>query len=169
VLYKAGVYDVRKRGYYMKDVIETIARGVCVKSGRILLCQTTGADISYLPGGHTEFSETARESLEREIVEELGVDSVAGEFLGMVEHSFIQKGKPHCEWNVCFELNIDSLDPQDKVESAEDHISFHWCEISELKSANLEPAVLCDLIPQWLNDSGECGTWTSGGIFSTEE
>jgi len=153
----------------MKDIIETIARGVCVKSGRILLCQTNGADITYLPGGHTEFNETARISLEREIEEELGLESCAGRFLGMVEHSFVQKGSPHCEWNVCFELNIESLDPDDKVEAAEDHISFLWCEISELKAAKLEPDVLCDLIPQWLSESGECGTWTSGGNFSTEE
>jgi 8-oxo-dGTP pyrophosphatase MutT (NUDIX family) len=148
------------------DKVEVIARGVCLKSGMILLCRTNGARNTYLPGGHVEFMETARESLEREIVEELGVESVAGEFLGMVEHSFIQNGRRHCEWNVFFDLNIPSLDPADDVAAAENHISFQWCDISGLKGAELEPAVLCDLIPQWLIGNGR--RWESGGDFKTD-
>jgi 8-oxo-dGTP pyrophosphatase MutT (NUDIX family) len=129
----------------------------------ILLCRTNGAENRYLPGGHVEFMEKARQSLEREIVEELALESVAGRFLGMVEHSFIQKGRRHCEWNVFFELDIPSLESADDVASAEDHISFEWCDISQLKAVKLEPAVICDLLPQWLSDSGE--RWLSGGDF----
>ncbi len=151
-----------------KNRVEVIARGVCVKSGMVLLCQTKGADITYLPGGHTEFNEKAHISLEREIVEELGVESVAGSFLGMVEHNFVQKGRQHCEWNVVFELGIDALNPEDEVIAAEDHISFRWCKISELKSAKLEPNVLCELLPKWLEDGCKESRWVSGGDFITE-
>ncbi len=150
-----------------KDIVEVIARGVCIKSGMILLCQTKGADITYLPGGHTEFNETARVSLAREIVEELGVESVAGEFLGMIEHSFIQKGRRHCEWNVVFDLDIDSLDPEKDVAATEDHISFRWCDIKELKKSNLEPEILCDLLPKWMTDNYGEERWASGGDFVT--
>ena len=152
----------------MKNSVEIIARGVCIKSDMILLCQTKGADITYLPGGHTEFNEMARISLEREIIEELGVESVAGKFLGMVEHNFIQKERHHCEWNVVFELRIDSLEPENDVIATEDHISFKWCKISELKSAKLEPAILCDRLPQWLTDDCREERWASGGDFVTE-
>lgn len=151
----------------MKENVEVIARGVCVKSGMILLCQTKGSQNSYLPGGHTEFNETARVSLEREILEELGIESDAGRFLGMVEHSFMQKGRRHCEWNVVFALDIDSLDPADDVVATEDHIRFSWCDITKLKAADLEPAVLCDLLPQWLNESCGGDRWASGGDFVT--
>jgi hypothetical protein len=107
------------------------------------------------------------ENEEREIVEELGVESVAGKFLGMVEHNFIQKGRQHCEWNVVFELSIDSLEPENNVIAAEDHISFKWCKVGDLKFAKLEPAVLCKLLPQWLTDDCKEELWASGGDFVT--
>ena len=70
--------------------IEVIARGVCVRDGKILLCRAKGGATTYLPGGHVEFGETGREALVREVKEELGVDAGTGEFLGVVENSFQQ-------------------------------------------------------------------------------
>jgi len=150
----------------MQEHFEVIARGVCIKSGKILLCQTKGSPITYLPGGHVDFMETARESLEREIMEELACASVAGKFLGMIEHSFIQKGQRHCEWNAFFELKISDLNPDEDVSAAEEHLQFKWCELDELESAKLEPAVLLDLLPQWLaSPQRETACWTSAGDF----
>ena len=45
--------------------IETIARGVCIVDGKILLCRAKGGKSTYLPGGHIEFGETGREALVR--------------------------------------------------------------------------------------------------------
>ena len=87
-------------------------------------------------------------------------------FLGAVEHAFLQKGKPHCEWNVVFALSIPGLVPGDKVKSAEDHIKFRWCKIDALKTKRLQPAVLCDLLPQWLSDTFPGDRWASGGDFA---
>lgn len=148
-----------------KEIVEVIARGICIKSEKILLCQNIKAGNVYLPGGHTEFNETARYSLEREIIEELGVASVAGSFLGMVENSFIQNGEQHCEWNVVFELKIESLDPNDAVKAAEDHICFKWCELADLKNSKLEPAALCDVIEKWMDAGSDSERWLSVGDF----
>jgi len=52
--------------------IEIIARGVCVKGGKLLLCHSKGAPNTYLPGGHVEFCEDAKVALAREVVEERG-------------------------------------------------------------------------------------------------
>ncbi|MBT3193501.1 MAG: NUDIX domain-containing protein [Verrucomicrobia bacterium] len=150
----------------MGKSVEVIARGVCVKGGKVLLCQSKKAKIAYLPGGHTEFKETARTSLEREIVEELGLPSKAGRFLGAVEHSFKQRGKRHCEWNIVFALEIPTLELEKEVVAAEDHIMFWWCAIEELKQARIEPAVLCDLLPKWLDDAFVGERWGSGGDFA---
>ena len=150
----------------MGKSVEVIARGVCVKGSRILLCQSKKASNTYLPGGHVEFKETARMGLEREIDEELGLPSTAGRFLGAVEHSFRQKGKRHCEWNVVFEMAIPGLNDVEEIEAAEDHIRFFWCELDALKPAELEPAALCDLLPQWLGDALGCDRWVSGGDFA---
>ena len=117
--------------------IETIARGVAVADGKLLLCRAKGSPTTYLPGGHIEFGETGREALVREIREELGVEASAGRFLGVVENSFMQHGKPHAEINLVYELLFEN--PPCAPESAEDWISFEWRPLSELDSANLLP------------------------------
>lgn len=118
--------------------IETIARGVAIIDGEVLLCRAKGGKSSYLPGGHIEFGETAREALVREIREEMGVEATTGRFLGAVENSFMQHGRPHAEINLVFELKF-----AEKPEAAakEDWIEFEWVRLDELERANLLPPV----------------------------
>lgn len=119
--------------------IETIARGVCVKGGRLLLCRAKGGGSTYLPGGHIEFGETGRAALVREVKEELGVDSSTGSFLGALENSFIQNGRPHAEINLVYELKLADGVDADGLKSCEDWIEFVWQDMDDLESANLLP------------------------------
>ena len=116
--------------------IETIARGVCIRDGRLLLCRAKGGKTSYLPGGHIEFGETGREALVREMREETGLESAAGRFRGVVENKFMQHGRPHAEINLVYELEIaaDAV-----VEAREDWIEFEWRPLSDLGGAQLLP------------------------------
>ena len=120
--------------------IETIARGVCVRDGKLLLCRAKGGASTYLPGGHIEFGETGRQALVREVKEELGVESSTGAFLGVVENAFLQHGKPHAEINLVYELKLGTgggeLPP---LNSQEDWIEFEWCDLNRLDEANLLP------------------------------
>jgi ADP-ribose pyrophosphatase YjhB (NUDIX family) len=116
--------------------IETIARGVAIIDGEVLLCRAKGGRSSYLPGGHIEFGETAREALVREIREEMGVEATTGRFLGAVENSFMQHGKPHAEINLVFELKFATVPA---AEAKEDWIEFEWRRLEELGDANLLP------------------------------
>lgn len=118
--------------------IETIARGVCVKDGKVLLCYPKDRSYSYLPGGHIEFGETGREALVREMKEETGLDATAGELLGVVESSFIQKGEKHCEINLIYEMKVRGCEGE-KVRSCEDWICFDWVGCDKIGSANLLP------------------------------
>ena len=115
--------------------IETIARGVCVKDGKLLVCKAKGASTCYLPGGHIEFGETGREALKREVREELGREAEVGAFLGAVENSFLQHGKPHAEINLVYEMEVGSQE----VASQEDWIGFEWVALDSLGSAGLLP------------------------------
>ena len=108
--------------------IEVIARGVCAVDGKLLLCKAKGGKTTYLPGGHIEFGETGRQALVREIKEELGLDSTAGAFLGVVENSFIQHGKPHAEINLVYELSL----ADGEVRAREDWIEFEWRPLDNL-------------------------------------
>ena len=131
--------------------IETIARGVCVKDGKVLLFRAKGGKSTYLPGGHIEFGETGREALVREVKEELGIASSAGAFLGAVENAFLQHDKPHAEINLVYELKIDATD----VKSQEDWIEFEWCVLDQLDAANLLPEIFRSL-SRWPDVRFEC-------------
>ena len=109
--------------------IETIARGVCIRDGKLLLCRAKGSATTYLPGGHIEFGETGRQALVREVKEELGLDAGTGRFLGVVENSFMQHGKPHAEINLVYEL---TLPPDGVVTAQEDWIEFEWRDLMRL-------------------------------------
>ena len=123
--------------------IETIARGVCIVDGFILLCRAKHGTTSYLPGGHIEFGETGRQALVREVREELGVASETGAFLGCLENSFLQHGKPHAEINLVYELRVPSLRDGRTGEllppvAQEDWIAFEWrplCDLGDLLPA----------------------------------
>jgi 8-oxo-dGTP pyrophosphatase MutT (NUDIX family) len=136
--------------------LESIARGVCIKDGYILLTRAKGADITYLPGGHIEFSESASYALAREMIEEIGVQCEVQRFLGVAEHNFMQKGELHCELNIIFQYDSDVLQPDKPVESCEDWIEFMWVKLENMKKMRLEPAPLIEAIPKWINNNS-CG------------
>ena len=120
--------------------IETIARGVCVADGKILLCFPKDRSYAYLPGGHIEFGETGRVALVREMKEETGLDATAGDLLGVVESSFVQKGEQHCEINLIYKMSLVSgLSSSSQVASCEDWICFDWIDCDKIESVNLLP------------------------------
>ncbi len=122
--------------------IETIARGICVKDGHVLICRNRKVGNLYFPGGHIEFGETGAEALVREVREEMGVDSAAREFLGCCEHRFDQRGRPHAEINLVYALEISSLAPGAPAPSCEDWIEFEWMPADRLADSAVEPAAL---------------------------
>jgi len=131
--------------------IETIARGVCVRDGKLLLCKAKGGFSTYLPGGHIEFGETGRQALRREIKEELGVEAAVGRFIGVVENSFMQHGKPHAEINLVYEFDMDA----ESVCAKEGWIEFEWRDLGGLAEANLLPVAFRRL-EAWPNVEFRC-------------
>ena len=123
-------------GEYELAGIETIARGVCVQNGKVLLCRAKGGASTYLPGGHIEFGETGRQALVREMMEEMGVAARAGDLLGVVENSFMQHGKPHAEINLVYRMEL----PNDtEAKALKSWIEFEWRPVEDIDSANLLP------------------------------
>jgi ADP-ribose pyrophosphatase YjhB (NUDIX family) len=144
-----------------ENVIEILVRGVCIKDGKLLVCQSKGAGNTYLPGGHVEWQEKAEESLRREIKEELGLTARVGEFLGAVEHTFMQKGKRHCEINVVFLMDVAGVKPGRDPEACEDWIEFRWIPVRRLGANSLEPWPLRKLIPAWMRKAVGPRRWGS--------
>ena len=126
----------------MEQHIETIARGVCIIDGRVLLCLPKDRSYAYLPGGHIEFGETGREALVREMKEETGLDATADELLGVVESQFVQKGEKHCEINLIYEMSLRGSRGSRGLRglrSLEDWICFDWVDCDKIDSVNLLP------------------------------
>ena len=132
----------------MERHIETIARGVCIRNGKVLLCLPKDRSYSYLPGGHIEFGETGREALVREMKEETGLDATAGDLLGVVESSFVQKGEKHCEINLIYRMRVPVpvTSSSGGVQSQEDWICFDWVPCDKISSVNLLPVEMRDFL-----------------------
>lgn len=133
-----------------KNDIELLARGVMVRSGRVLLCRNRKKGHLYLPGGHIEFGESARSALRREIKEEIGFPCAVGRFLGASEHTFVVKGERTCEINLVFEMDVRGAKPGKAVPSREKKLEFVWVPLAKLAGARVEPRSLAKALPEWV-------------------
>jgi len=141
--------------------IEFIARGICIRADRVLLCHSRGQPIFYLPGGHIEFGEGARAALEREVREELGRSSRAGVLVGALEHFFQGRRRMHAEVNLLFELRIAGLSAARAPTAAEPELEFVWAPLDRLAEWPLEPAPLRTLLPSWRLNPQAGAVWRS--------
>ncbi|MEO4055123.1 NUDIX domain-containing protein [Solibacillus sp. CAU 1738] len=135
----------------MQNPFHHLARGIFIKDNNVLLAQATGYTNTFLPGGHIEFGESAKDALMREIAEELGITCTVGNFLGVIEHRWEKKGILHCEINQVFEAKSDELILNVNPKSSESHLKFFWCSAVELDNINLQPYPFRKLIKKYLN------------------
>lgn len=142
--------------------IELLVRGIFRHRGRVLLVRRVGTEYTFLPGGHIEPGEPAREALRRELLEETGCRVDPGPFWGAVEHRFRQGNQEIHEVNLVFlvEPPPGLLRPQ--VVSREAHLEFSWYDVNSLTEANLQPTPLCTAIRCWETSLSPAGAgWAS--------
>jgi len=72
--------------------MKQVTAAVLVRSGRLLICRRPPGDhlegLWELPGGKVEVGETPETCLERELREELGIESVVGARYGVSDYSY---------------------------------------------------------------------------------
>ncbi|MDA7978726.1 MAG: NUDIX domain-containing protein [Pirellulales bacterium] len=127
-----------------------LARAIIRDGDQVLLAHSRGAKNTFLPGGHIESGEGARQALAREVHEELGVEATIGRFIGAVEHAWARGQTHHFEINLVFEVEASELHAAatpDVGLEAEPGLEFFWSSTQELGAHNLQPAPLID----WLN------------------
>jgi ADP-ribose pyrophosphatase YjhB (NUDIX family) len=133
--------------------IEIIARGVAIENDRVLLCRSVSGGYSYLPGGHVEPGEAAARALEREMLEETGLEVQAGDLLCVHEERFEQQGAPRHEINLVFHMERPPAWP-DAPASLEPGIAFSWQPLRDLESADLLPRTMIDWLRSRTDQSG---------------
>ncbi|MCD6417471.1 NUDIX domain-containing protein [bacterium] len=135
--------------------IEIIVRGIFIRDGKILLARKIGRTTFFLPGGHIEFGESAKNALAREFFEETGKEFIVKKFVGAVEHKFENEDGFFHEINLLFTVDSDA----EEISSAEPQLEFLWREIENMKNLNLQPRPIVDIIMR-LHD-GDFPVWKS--------
>ena len=133
--------------------IEILVRALILRDGRVVLVRKVGRGNTFLPGGHVEVGETLEEALLREISEECRVDVEIGDFLGALEHAFVNDERDTHELNLIFECRLLGCDTNASPRSKEPHLEFLWTPVAGLEEMNLQPWPLVDVIARFA--SGE--------------
>lgn len=127
-----------------------LARGAILADYHLLVAHCKGMDHTFLPGGHVEFHESIRTSLQREIHEELGLACEVGAYIGAVEAAYEDKGVYHQEIGHVFVTRLDHPDPGTNPTSQEDHLEFYWIPLDDMEKHNLLPVPVRSMIENYV-------------------
>ena len=135
-----------------------ICRAVILQNHHILLARQKGADNTFLPGGHIEIGESAKNALKRELKEELNFEIKVNRYLGAVEADWEKAEVKHYEINHIFMADIINLETtNNNLTSFENHLEFKWSLVDDLDDHNLLPHPLISLIKNLVD--GDNSIW----------
>ncbi|HEX8793100.1 MAG TPA: (deoxy)nucleoside triphosphate pyrophosphohydrolase [Polyangiaceae bacterium] len=116
-----------------------VAAAVMIEDGRVLLTQRkSGTHLEgawEFPGGKVEAGEDPREALVRELREELGIETAAGEIVDVTFHRYEEARK--AVLLLFFEANRTAGSPAPR---AVDVAAFKWAGRADLDPARFPPA-----------------------------
>ena len=127
--------------------------GVAIDNSRVLLAQVEGQDFWFLPGGRGELGEPARDTLVREMREEINAEIRVGRLLWVVENFFtgdslmMQNNKDFHELGLYFlmeftgDLPIAGLNEY-RAEDDGFKIIYKWHNLDETGDTLIYPSFL---------------------------
>lgn len=119
------------------SVVRVVA-AVIVRGGQVFACRRAPhkslAGLWEFPGGKVEPGETDQDALAREIVEELGVEIIVGDYLAT---SYNKAGELDIELVAYFAQLVG-----DDIRSSSDHDQLRWMAIGDLVTVDWAPADL---------------------------
>jgi ADP-ribose pyrophosphatase YjhB (NUDIX family) len=126
--------------------IHILARGIIMDSDYILVVRAKNANNTFLPGGHLEFNENLKKTLEREIMEEIGIKCNVGEYIGCVENQWTENKIVNQEINHIF--MVDGIKKEMEIKSREDNLEIYWIKIGYMEKENLLPKSMRTIIKE---------------------
>jgi 8-oxo-dGTP pyrophosphatase MutT (NUDIX family) len=128
--------------------------GVFVADGHVLVCDEDDDGYSMLPGGRIEMGEPSRLSLEREIVEEIGLPAEVGELILTSESFYRREHEDFHELGLFYLCRFDAgarpngQSPWRVTNEAECEHRFHWVALDGdgLETLNLQPIWLREVL-----------------------
>ncbi|MGF7235650.1 MAG: NUDIX domain-containing protein [Frankia sp.] len=131
------------------------ARMLFMLGNRVLLASRRGASWFYLPGGNVRSGESVETALHRQLREGTGLAAYSLDFVGCIEHTYLEQGVARYEMNVVFAARLPvgtdlaSRDPQVDISSV---------AIRDLPTFAFRPPALRDLVLAWL--AGHRPVWS---------
>jgi ADP-ribose pyrophosphatase YjhB (NUDIX family) len=121
---------------------------IIIEDGHVLLCRADWEDFWYVPGGRVEIRETAGDSLQRELREELGCEGEIGRLLWLIENFFTFDGTAFHEIGLYFVASL----PKDanglraaefkRTDEVGTDLIFRWIALKELERETIHPTFL---------------------------
>ena len=127
-----------------KRLFQMRVAGIAFRDGHVLVHRATHEKFWSFPGGRAEMGEETKETLAREMVEELGVEATVGRLLWVVENFFEYNNIKHHEIGFYYQMEISDLENQDDFIVTEDEteLLFHWEEIDKINPGSIYPEVI---------------------------
>ena len=133
------------------------AAAIIRRNGYVLIHRSLAEDSWSLPGGRVELGESGATTLEREVLEELGVTAEVGP-LAIVIENFFRYGEPgrlvheigfYYPGAIPASFPFHTEGPCHRVEDGGAMLEFKWVRNTPdvLAAMPLFPAILCDRLP----------------------
>jgi len=142
--------------------------GTAINGNRVLLHKAEDEDFWTLPGGRGELLEPARETLKREMQEELNASIQVGRLVWVVENFFIYDGKSYHELAFYFLMLFpenshvrESTEFPGKDNNVK--LTFKWYQLDDLTDMALYPSFLRDALKR-IPDATEHIVHTDGEL-----
>ena len=122
--------------------IRPIVLGLAIKDNKLLVSEgfdkIKNQTFYRCLGGGIEFLEKSTDALKREFKEEINIDIVVKEFLGISENIFIYQGKNAHEHVFYYNIDILDKDYKDEYIVIDDNGQSKavWIDINEFKNGN---------------------------------
>ena len=115
--------------------------GVAIHNGKLLLHKTPTDNFWSLPGGRVDMFEFSKETLLREMLEEIGKTVEVGNLLWVAENFFEYNDIKHHEIGFYYQMQIPSLEDQEDFVVVEDttELLFHWQDVHQIVKGSIYP------------------------------
>jgi 8-oxo-dGTP pyrophosphatase MutT (NUDIX family) len=128
--------------------------GLGFRNGHVLVHRATHEAFWTFPGGGAEIGETSQQTLEREMMEELGLEVEVERLLWMVENFFHYEGRDWHELGLYYLMRLPESFPFEpdviihRVVDGDNELEFKWVKATResLKALDIPPYFIADEI-----------------------
>ncbi|MGB3441943.1 MAG: NUDIX domain-containing protein [Actinophytocola sp.] len=123
------------------SIVVAVTAFIQDEQGRLLLIRRTDNDLYAIPGGALELGETLTQTVQREVMEETGIDVEVTGMIGVYsdpDHVIeFTDGEVRQEFSICFRANPTGGEPRTSNESKE----VLWVAPADLDGLNIHPSI----------------------------